>query len=94
MLLAAALEAFVAVAAAEDPYADARARMIETIEAHARSATDALGRDYIDPRVLAVMNQVPRHEFVSGWYENQARTRIARCRLATARPSRNRSSSP
>ena len=46
--------------------------MVQTIEAHAQSATDALGRDHIDPRVLAVMNQVPRHEFVSGWYENQA----------------------
>jgi protein-L-isoaspartate(D-aspartate) O-methyltransferase len=72
-LLAAALGTLVAVAAAaDDDHADARARMVETIEAHARSATDALGRDYIDPKVLAVMNQVPRHEFVSGWYENQA----------------------
>ena len=46
--------------------------MVQTIEAHAQSATDALGRDHIDPRVLAVMDQVPRHEFVSGWYEDQA----------------------
>jgi protein-L-isoaspartate(D-aspartate) O-methyltransferase len=58
--------------AAEDPHAEARARMVQTIEAHAKSATEALGRDYIDPKVLAVMNQVPRHEFVSGWYEDQA----------------------
>jgi protein-L-isoaspartate(D-aspartate) O-methyltransferase len=72
-LLAAALGTLVAVAAAaDDDHAAARARMVETIEAHARSATDALGRDYIDPKVLAVINQVPRHEFVSGWYENQA----------------------
>jgi protein-L-isoaspartate(D-aspartate) O-methyltransferase len=72
-LLAAALGALVTVAtAAEDHHADARARMIQTIEAHARSATDALGRDYIDPKVLAVMSRVPRHEFVSERYEHQA----------------------
>ncbi|HZA67933.1 MAG TPA: protein-L-isoaspartate(D-aspartate) O-methyltransferase [Geminicoccaceae bacterium] len=46
--------------------------MIQTIEAHAQSATDALGRDYIDPKVLAVMDKVPRHAFVSDWYEGAA----------------------
>jgi protein-L-isoaspartate(D-aspartate) O-methyltransferase len=72
--LIAALAALLGVAAAAevDQHAEARAAMVRTIEAHAQSATDALGRDFIDPRVLAVMNQVPRHEFVSGWYENQA----------------------
>jgi protein-L-isoaspartate(D-aspartate) O-methyltransferase len=62
----------VALSAEEDPHAADRARMIQTIEAHARSATDALGRDHIDPRVLAVMNAVPRHAFVSERYEDQA----------------------
>jgi protein-L-isoaspartate(D-aspartate) O-methyltransferase len=62
----------VAVGAEDDPYADDRARMVQTIEAHARSATDALGRDHIDPRVLAVMNEVRRHEFVPDRYEDQA----------------------
>jgi protein-L-isoaspartate(D-aspartate) O-methyltransferase len=62
----------VAIAAGDDPYADDRARMIQTIETHARSATDALGREHIDPRVLAVMNEVPRHAFVSERYEDQA----------------------
>jgi protein-L-isoaspartate(D-aspartate) O-methyltransferase len=62
----------VAGAAENDRYADARARMIQTIEVHAQSATGALGRDYIDPRLLAVMDQVPRHAFVPGWYEGQA----------------------
>jgi protein-L-isoaspartate(D-aspartate) O-methyltransferase len=73
-LLAAALGALVAVATAagEDQHAAARAHMVQTIEAHARSATGALGRDYIDPRVLAVMQAVPRHEFVSERYEHQA----------------------
>ncbi len=50
--------------AIEAPEAADRARMIRVIEAHAQSATEALGRDYIDPKVLAVMGDVPRHEFV------------------------------
>ena len=61
-----------AIAAQDGPYADARARMVQTIEAHAQSATDALGRDHIDPRVLAVMNEVPRHQFVSDQYQQRA----------------------
>ena len=70
---AVALAALVALAAvAEDDYADDRARMIRTIEAHAQRATDALGRDYIDPKVLAVMNEVPRHELVSAWHRDAA----------------------
>ncbi len=74
VLLAAVWSALAALAAAaeDDRYAEDRLRMIRTIEAHAQSATDALGRDHIDPRVLAIMNEVPRHEFVSGWYEGQA----------------------
>jgi protein-L-isoaspartate(D-aspartate) O-methyltransferase len=73
-LLAAGLAALgaAALAAQEDGYADARARMVQTIEAHAQSATDALGRDHIDPRVLAIMNELPRHEFVSEMYGEQA----------------------
>jgi protein-L-isoaspartate(D-aspartate) O-methyltransferase len=73
-LLAAVLAALaaVAMAAEDDRYADERARMVQTIEAHARSATDALGRDHLDPRVLAIMNQVQRHEFVSEVYGEQA----------------------
>ena len=72
--LAVALAALVAVAAAaeDNPHADERARMIQTIEAHAQRATGALGRDYIDPKVLAVMDQVPRHEFVSPWHQDSA----------------------
>jgi protein-L-isoaspartate(D-aspartate) O-methyltransferase len=61
-----------AAAAQDDPYAEGRARMIQTIEAHAERATDALGRDHIDPRVLAVMAKVPRHEFVTAWHEDAA----------------------
>jgi protein-L-isoaspartate(D-aspartate) O-methyltransferase len=53
-----------ALRAMEAPEATDRARMIGVIEAHARSATQALGRDYVDPKVLAVIGNLPRHEFV------------------------------
>lgn len=67
-----AVLAVAAAAAAPDAYDEARARMVRVIEAHARTATDALGRDYIDPKVLAVMGNLPRHEFVSEWFEGEA----------------------
>jgi protein-L-isoaspartate(D-aspartate) O-methyltransferase len=67
-----AIGAAAAMAAEDDRFAEDRARMIQTIEAHARSATEALGRDYIDPRVLAVMDRVRRHEFVFEWDEDAA----------------------
>jgi protein-L-isoaspartate(D-aspartate) O-methyltransferase len=67
-----AMLAAVALAAEDESYAHDRARMVQTIEAHARSATDALGRDHIDPGVLAVMDKVPRHEFVSKVYGEEA----------------------
>ncbi|HEX5795726.1 MAG TPA: protein-L-isoaspartate(D-aspartate) O-methyltransferase [Geminicoccaceae bacterium] len=51
-------------AAAEEPFAAARQRMIQMIERHAREAPEALGSERIDPEVLAVMAEVPRHEFV------------------------------
>ena len=38
--------------------------MVQVIEGHARHAADALGRDRIEPKVLAVMASLPRHEFV------------------------------
>jgi protein-L-isoaspartate(D-aspartate) O-methyltransferase len=63
LLMLAALPGGVAAAAEED-VARARARMIEVIERHARHATEALGGDEIDPAVIAVMADLPRHEFV------------------------------
>jgi protein-L-isoaspartate(D-aspartate) O-methyltransferase len=48
----------------EPAHAEERARMIETIREHARSATDALGRESIAPEVLEVMERLPRHAFV------------------------------
>jgi protein-L-isoaspartate(D-aspartate) O-methyltransferase len=53
-----------ALAAADQSFAVARERMVEMIERLAREATDALGSDQIDPEVLAVMADLPRHEFV------------------------------
>jgi protein-L-isoaspartate(D-aspartate) O-methyltransferase len=39
-------------------------RMLATIDLHARSCRQALGREHIDPRVLAAMRRVPRELFV------------------------------
>src|SRR5262249_33714239 len=41
-----------------------RARMVTTIEAHAKEASTTLGRNYIAPEVLKAVSTVPRHEFV------------------------------
>jgi protein-L-isoaspartate(D-aspartate) O-methyltransferase len=51
----------------EAPQADLaaeRARMVATIEAYAKQASIALGRDSIAPEILKVVGNVPRHEFV------------------------------
>ena len=40
-------------------------RMLATIDLHARGCRHALGRDHIDPRVLAAMRRVPRDHFVA-----------------------------
>lgn len=53
-----------ATATLADELAAARSHMIRVIEAHARTATAALGRDYVDPKVLAVMGNLPRDAFV------------------------------
>lgn len=51
-------------AAAQADLAAERARMVTTIEAHAKQASIALGRDSIAPEILKVVGDVPRHEFV------------------------------
>ena len=48
----------------DDPFAKPRADMVRTIAAYAPYSADALGRDYMDPRVLEVMGNVPRHAFL------------------------------
>jgi protein-L-isoaspartate(D-aspartate) O-methyltransferase len=61
------LGAFTAVAAAaDDQRAAERQRMVDTIEAHARSIGGGIGEKGLDARVLAVLGAIPRHEFVPG----------------------------
>src|SRR2546422_2923515 len=52
------------VTAVQADLAAERARMVMTIEAHAKQASTTLGRDYIAPEVLKAVSAVPRHEFV------------------------------
>jgi protein-L-isoaspartate(D-aspartate) O-methyltransferase len=47
-----------------DPFAELREAMVDVIAVHAELAKGETGRATIDPRVLAVMGKVPRHEFV------------------------------
>jgi protein-L-isoaspartate(D-aspartate) O-methyltransferase len=49
---------------AADEYAEARQRMVREIEANVRETREYLGKDVLDPRVIAAVGQVPRHEFV------------------------------
>ena len=51
-------------AAADDPYAGARAALIEEIEANVQATASRIGRRELDERVMQVMADVPRHEFV------------------------------
>jgi len=44
--------------------AEERAEMLRQIEAEVRETTRWLGKDRLDPRVMAAMAQVPRHAFV------------------------------
>ena len=48
----------------DDPYAERRASMVQTIELYTMLSKDALGRDHLDPRVMEVMGVVPRHAFL------------------------------
>jgi len=41
-------------------------KMLEDIEAEVRYTRSMIGRDTLDPRVMAAMGSVPRHEFVPG----------------------------
>src|SRR5215470_11507919 len=52
------------VTAVQTDLAAERARMVTTIEAHAKEASTTLGRNYIVPEVLKAVSAVPRHEFI------------------------------
>jgi protein-L-isoaspartate(D-aspartate) O-methyltransferase len=71
VLLAALMLAMPARADTAEQRAD-RAAMLRTIERHAQSATEALGRDHIDAAVLEVMGRLPRHAFVPHHVHDQA----------------------
>ena len=64
IILVLLVAARLSVTAAQTDLAAERARMVMTIEAHAKQASTTLGRDYIAPEVLKAVSAVPRHEFV------------------------------
>lgn len=51
--------------AAGDEFTAPRAAMVQLIDQIGWGSEQPMGRENIDPRVLAVMGEVPRHEFVS-----------------------------
>ena len=53
-----------AASTADDGYAAARRALMAAIEENVRETSSYLGRDTMDPRVMAILAEVPRHEFV------------------------------
>ncbi len=51
---------------AAEEFAAARAALVREIEVEVRATKSYLGRDELDPRVIAALGAVPRHEFVPG----------------------------
>lgn len=51
-------------ASAADDYTAARQELVREIEAQVRDTRADLGKDVLDPRVIAAIGKVPRHEFV------------------------------
>ncbi len=49
---------------ADDPYAAARAALVEEIEQNVAETASRIGRRALDERVMQVMGEVPRHEYV------------------------------
>jgi len=47
-----------------DPHAADRRALVSEIEAEVRATRQDLGKDALDPRVIAAIGTVPRHEFV------------------------------
>jgi protein-L-isoaspartate(D-aspartate) O-methyltransferase len=52
------------VGAVEDPFAERRAALTRSIERHAAAVYPVAGRAAMAPRVLAALEETPRHEFV------------------------------
>ena len=51
-------------AAADDPFAEARAAMVRAVASDAERTAEWIGKERLDPRVMAAMARVPRHLFV------------------------------
>ena len=61
-----------AVLAQQDRWAEPRAAMVRTIQAHAALLPEAASTDGISTAVLDIMGKVPRHEFVPKEIEREA----------------------
>lgn len=61
-----------AVLAQQDPWAEPRAAMVRTIQAHTALLPEAASTDGISTAVLDVIGKVPRHQFVPERVEGQA----------------------
>ncbi len=62
----------VSYALATDNYRSRSQQMIQEIKEDARYASSTLGRDYIDKKVIGVMEKVPRHQFVPAYLQRSA----------------------
>ena len=60
------------LATEDEKMSRARAAMIEEIERDVRRTAGYLGKDALDPRVMAAMERVERHRFVAGAQRGQA----------------------
>ena len=69
-----ALLLLLASAAAGDEYADARQNLVDIIEQDVRDTSLYLDKEALDPRVMAAMGKVPRHEFVPAIQRHRAYT--------------------
>ena len=74
-------------------YEEQRARLIAEIERDIEETSAATGRERLAASVVAAMSSVPRHEFVPASVARKRLRRTARCRSATGRRSRSRTSS-
>jgi protein-L-isoaspartate(D-aspartate) O-methyltransferase len=61
-----------AVLAQQDRWAETRAAMVRTIEAHAAMLPEAASANGLSANVLDIMGKVPRHEFVPEGIKRQA----------------------
>jgi len=55
-----------------EEFAAARAALVREIEVQVRATKSYLGREELDPRVIAALGTVPRHEFVPGNQRSRA----------------------